>query len=209
VAADPLSDGNPPIRLICRREIGRNSRWIVYFDHIEDDAGRRVDDFLTIAGLLPDADLLTGVAVLPVRGDEVGLLSSYRHPIGRSAREVVKGFIDAGETPAEAAHRELLEETGCTAGTLVALGMLTPEASTLAARTALFLALDCVAEHAPETDELGLGALSWYREVEALRMLDRSEIEDCYTVICLLRLERWRRARLTALREDPSPCSMS
>ena len=40
------------------------------------------------------------------------LVRQYRHPIGRAQWEVVAGGMNPGETPEEAAARELREETG-------------------------------------------------------------------------------------------------
>jgi len=127
-----------------------------------------------------------------MKGTTVGLLASYRHPVARTGWEVVKGFIDDGETPAEAAHRELREETGCVAGELISFGYVMPEASTLAARSALFLALDCRTAGPAAIDEPGLGALKWMHADEALALLDAAGIEDTYTVLCLLRYDRLR-----------------
>lgn len=176
-----------------RREVWRNGHWIVYSDDIEDRAGNRVRNYISLAGAAPAADLVTGVAVLPVMGTTVGLLATYRHPIERTGWEVVKGFVDAGETPVETAHRELLEETGCVAGALIAFGHVVPEASTLAARSALFLAVDCRRIAAPTTDEAGLGMLSWLPIEDALALVDAAGIEDVYTALCLLRYDRSRR----------------
>jgi ADP-ribose pyrophosphatase len=40
------------------------------------------------------------------------LVDQYRHGAGRVSRELPAGMIDAGETPEQAARRELEEETG-------------------------------------------------------------------------------------------------
>jgi ADP-ribose pyrophosphatase len=40
------------------------------------------------------------------------LVKQYRHPLGRDNWEVVAGGMEAGESPEEAARRELREETG-------------------------------------------------------------------------------------------------
>jgi ADP-ribose pyrophosphatase len=44
--------------------------------------------------------------------DEMVLVRQYRHPLGRYTWEVCAGGIDPGETPLDAALRELREETG-------------------------------------------------------------------------------------------------
>ena len=51
-----------------------------------------------------------GVAVLVSRGREVLGVRQFRPAIGRATWEVPAGLIEPGETPAEAAARELAEE---------------------------------------------------------------------------------------------------
>lgn len=45
-------------------------------------------------------------------GPEVVLQKQYRPPIGKIVIEVPAGLVDAGESPEQAAIRELKEETG-------------------------------------------------------------------------------------------------
>lgn len=49
-------------------------------------------------------------AVTP--GDQVVLVRQYKHGVGARVLELPAGGIDADETPAECARRELVEETG-------------------------------------------------------------------------------------------------
>ncbi|MEA2688415.1 MAG: ADP-ribose pyrophosphatase [Candidatus Eremiobacteraeota bacterium] len=51
------------------------------------------------------------VIVRPTAG-EMLLVKQYRHPLGRDHWEVVAGGIEPGESPEDAAVRELREETG-------------------------------------------------------------------------------------------------
>lgn len=52
-----------------------------------------------------------GIVACPKPG-EVVLVRQYRHAVGRALWEIPAGSMDAGETPAAAALRELAEETG-------------------------------------------------------------------------------------------------
>jgi ADP-ribose pyrophosphatase len=69
------------------------------------------------------------VNVVPVLKDPAGgvrflMVRQYRHGIEKVTTEFPSGLVDPGEGPAEAAARELLEETGRTAGKLVLLGKI-------------------------------------------------------------------------------------
>lgn len=53
------------------------------------------------------------VATLPLTGDgRVILIRQYRHPVGRIIYDLPAGRLEPGESPQEAAARELEEETG-------------------------------------------------------------------------------------------------
>ncbi len=63
------------------------------------------------------------VVLLPVdRDGSVIMVRQYRHAVARALLELPAGAIDPGETPEQAAGRELREETGCAAGRLEKLG---------------------------------------------------------------------------------------
>lgn len=178
-----------------RRRIGvRNSRWTVYLDDVTDAAGRRVEDFLVLAPAVERPDLLTGAAVVPVIGGRIGLLRNERHPVGGACWEIVKGFIDAGETPEAAARRELREETGhdCAGPDLIPLGTFLPEAAAMAVRGALFLARDCrPVTAAMDGDEMGLGPLRLFTPTDIREMIHGSVIEDACSLIGLFRALPW------------------
>jgi len=52
------------------------------------------------------------VVIVRPRPHELLLVKQYRHPLGRDHWEVVAGGMNPGESPPEAAARELREETG-------------------------------------------------------------------------------------------------
>ena len=55
------------------------------------------------------------------REQEVVLIRQYRHGVQQAILELPGGSVDEGESPAEAAKRELMEETGYAADTLIEL----------------------------------------------------------------------------------------
>ena len=79
----------------------------------------RVDKVKLGSGRLTTREIVVApdsVSVVPV--DEEGnvyLVRQYRKPPDRVLLEVVAGGVDEGESPLEAAHRELGEEAGLTA----------------------------------------------------------------------------------------------
>ena len=95
----------------------RREPWLeVFEEHIRLPDGRRVDDFYTI-----QLRNFVVVAPLTTRGELV-VVSHYRHGPRRVTRSLPSGFVEAGEEPAEAAKRELLEETGYTGDSWQELG---------------------------------------------------------------------------------------
>jgi ADP-ribose pyrophosphatase len=60
------------------------------------------------------------VAVVPVLPDgRILLVRQFRHPVGAILLEIPAGKLDAGEDPDDCALRELEEETGYRAGSMV------------------------------------------------------------------------------------------
>lgn len=172
-----------------RRLAAANSRWRVYYDHLVDDHGNEVLDYLCVEGREPRTDRITGVDVLPVLGDKLLLLRVYRHPLGREFWEVPRGFIDANETAAEAALRELNEETGlrCAPGDLVALGTYAPEPSTMAAFGAQFAAMRCEGTPRRPSDEIGIGAFALLDRRQVAELIAAGEIAQAGTLLLYYR----------------------
>ena len=59
--------------------------------------------------------------------NDVLIVRQYRPAVEHLTLELPSGLVDPGETPAEAATRELLEETGYEAGELELLGSMEPD----------------------------------------------------------------------------------
>jgi 8-oxo-dGTP pyrophosphatase MutT (NUDIX family) len=86
-----------------------------------------------------EADEWVNVVPLTPAG-EVVLVRQYRHGARRVTLEIPGGIVDPGESPAEAAARELREETGYGGGVLEPLGSLNPNPALFANRVHTFVA---------------------------------------------------------------------
>ena len=86
----------------------------------------RVDSVVKLNGKKTTREVVEHVdcvVVLPVDSEGNALLvRQFRHPVNKDLLELPAGSIDPGETPEEAATRELREETGYKPGKLERLG---------------------------------------------------------------------------------------
>jgi 8-oxo-dGTP diphosphatase len=98
--------------------------WFVPSGHRPMRAGKRLASFVTVHEVSePEhADIATPTfAVVLARSGDGVVLVFNRY---RKVWELPGGLIDAGETPRDAAARELGEEAGCTARNLAWLGLV-------------------------------------------------------------------------------------
>jgi 8-oxo-dGTP pyrophosphatase MutT (NUDIX family) len=65
--------------------------------------------------------------IVPITPEgNVVMVRQYRHGADRITLETPGGLVDSGETPVEAAAREMLEETGYRASEIASLGAVSP-----------------------------------------------------------------------------------
>jgi len=83
---------------------------------------------------------------------DVVLIRQFRFGTAELTLEIPGGLIDAGEAPAAAAARELLEETGYRAAHWTALGTIAPNPAFLRNRLFTFLAEGCTRVADPDPD---------------------------------------------------------
>lgn len=83
------------------------------------------------------------VNVIPLTANrEIVLIRQFRHGIGEVSLEIPGGLVEDGDSPAAAARRELLEETGYAAADLRPLGSVYPNPAIQNNRCYSYLALD-------------------------------------------------------------------
>ena len=127
-------------------------------------------------------------AVLPVLDDaddpEVLLIRQYRYATDGYLYEVPAGRLDGDESPETCARRELLEETGYTAGRVERMMTLFTTPGFTDERIHLFLATGLTAGTANrESDEFL--ELAPTRLSRALSMVEQGEIQDAKTCLSL------------------------
>ena len=159
---------------------------------VREDQVIRPDGKEGIYGVV-EARIATGaLALTPAR--EVYLIGQFRYALEEYSWEIIEGGTEPGETPLEAAKRELREEAGLEAARWEALGgEITLSNCHSSERGYLYLAEELrEVEAAPEGTEvlrrkkLPLG--------EVLDMAAAGEIKDAMTLIALARLERMLRS---------------
>jgi ADP-ribose pyrophosphatase len=130
-------------------------------------------------------------AVVPFLSDPTGpdpavlLLKQYRYATDGYLREIPAGRLEAGEPPEVCAHRELLEETGCTAAKMTPLTTMWTTPGFTDERIHLFLATGLTrGESKREADEFI--ELETVKLSDALAMVERGEIQDAKTALGLL-----------------------
>lgn len=136
------------------------------------------------------------VGIVPIRfvdgAPHVVLLRQYRPPYDAALIEIPAGVRDVdGEDLIETAQRELGEEAGLRAASIVPIGQLYPSPGLTDAITWLFLATELSEvphdAQGPEEEEMEIFSMPL---ADAVAAVERGEILDAKTVIGLLRTER-------------------
>jgi ADP-ribose pyrophosphatase len=127
--------------------------------------------------------------ILPLRDDgRILLVRQFRLPAQRFLWELAAGRVDPGETPLEAAKRELEEETGLRAERWRLLSEFFPSPGYVDEKMWLYLAEDLTRGRArPESDERI--ERKWFTPEQIERMISAKKLEDGKALVgCLLLL---------------------
>jgi len=171
--------GDPPTRRLDSSQLVTGSPWrAVIEDRLLTDDGRYTGyTYLAV----PRA-----VFVVPVTDSgQLVLVRQYRHPVRDWTLEIPAGSVEDGETPLEAAERELAEEVGGSARDWRHLTTFYSSSAHISLRSDAFLATGVVLGRArPDQDEDVSVAL--VPIVEALKRARAGEFREGQTALALL-----------------------
>jgi ADP-ribose pyrophosphatase len=175
-----------------RRLACENQRFSVYFDNLSENGKVSAQDYLIVAPKQVSRNFVTGVAIVPICEDSIGLLKIYRHSIQNDSWEIPRGFVETGESDLTAALRELEEETGltCRREQIKSLGFVTPDPGVLAARIHIFAALRCFRNRPYTRAETGHREFRVFSLAAFDALVQRSQIQDPCTIIARYKLSR-------------------
>lgn len=164
------------IEQIATREVYRNN-WMT----LREDRIRRPDGTEGIYGVV---DKPTYALIIATNGNLVRLVEQFRYPLGMRRWEFPQGTAPdrADLDPTTLAHRELREETGLHAASMVPLGQLDVAPGMCSQRGRVFLATGVTeGDHDREHEEQDMHS-AWFSRDEVQRMICGGEITDAQSV---------------------------
>jgi 8-oxo-dGDP phosphatase len=161
---------------VATREVYRTN-WLT----VREDDIRRPDGSL---GIYSVVDKPAYALVIPYDRDRFRLVEQFRYPLGMRRWEFPQGtapdLVDA--EPFELAARELREETGLRAGSLVELGLLDVAPGMSSQRGRVFLATG-ISEGEPDREHEEQDMRSaWFSRAEVEMMIRSGEITDAQSI---------------------------
>ncbi|MCQ2550656.1 MAG: NUDIX hydrolase [Clostridia bacterium] len=132
-----------------------------------------------------------GSVILPLDSEGyVYMVRQFRKPVERVVLEVPAGKIDKGEDPFETAKRELKEETGITAESIVHLTDILPSVGYSKEVLYIYLATGLsFGETNPDENEAL--DVEKYKLEDLVKMVMDKKIKDAKSVVAILMAERY------------------
>ncbi len=116
----------------------------------------------------------------------VPLVQQYKHGLQGPSNDLPAGYLEPGEEPLACAQRELLEETGLTAGDWLHLSSAVLDSNRGRSRAHLFLARDASCAARPQLDETEDLMTRYLAPEELVAMVRSGEIDSLASVACIM-----------------------
>jgi 8-oxo-dGTP pyrophosphatase MutT (NUDIX family) len=180
-----------PWRTVGRRTVYRNP-WL----SVREDQVIRPDGTEGIYGVV---EIPPSCGIVAVRDDgQIALVGQWRYVHDKFSLEIPTGGSEPGETPLEAARRELAEETGLQARHWAGLGTVDNSNGVTTDVAHMFLARQLRSGPAAEDGNEPL-QLRWMPFADAVRLVMTGEITESVSVAGILKAEFRRRERAAGL----------
>ena len=149
----------------------------------------RSDDFKEHFRLAHAEGISDGVVIVPITDDDrIVLIRQFRHPVRMWLRELPRGASEEGETPEDAAGRELKEEIGATASEFFPLGRVVSDSGQQVGHPHIVAARVRLSGDADPEDSESIDARFQYSYAELVAACERGEIIDSFTLAAVVRL---------------------
>jgi 8-oxo-dGTP pyrophosphatase MutT (NUDIX family) len=136
-------------------------------------------------------EIKNGASTLAIEDNgSVWLVREWKYAIDRPSLEVVSGGIEPGESPLEAAHRELREEIGLTARELIPMGHVDPFTTMLCCPNHLFIARGLTIVD-PDPEEAEVMEIVRIPLEEAARLVMTGGITHGTSCVLILKALEW------------------
>jgi 8-oxo-dGTP pyrophosphatase MutT (NUDIX family) len=175
MSPEPRPGDPDPIRRIRERAVYGNSFITVYDDPVTFGDGGE-GSYVRIV----ESRGRSGVAMLPLAAGRVGLVRTYRYPIGAWEWGIPRGFAH-GQDARESARAELAEEIGGAPAELAELGTMTPNSGLLASVVHMFVAR-YPAPVSAGTDQSEVAEVRWLTIPALLSDIAAGRITDGFTL---------------------------
>jgi ADP-ribose pyrophosphatase len=171
------------MKLISSEEITKNRIFTVTMDHAIDPSGFEIQRAIV--------QHRGSAVIMPVdEKKRILLVRQYRLPARQYLWELPAGTVDPGEKPLQTARRELKEETGLRARSIVKLAEFYPSPGFLTEKMTIYLATGLIAGEATPMEDERIET-KWFPAKEIDAMIEAGKILDAKTNIGFLRWKRY------------------
>ncbi|MGI6680253.1 MAG: NUDIX hydrolase [Bdellovibrionota bacterium] len=152
---------------------------------IKRDSLKTPDEKDYVYTYVKKGDFITAVVIDD--NNEIYLVKQYRHPLFEYTIEVVQGAIEEGETPLDAAKREVREEIGVVANSFKPLlSNFITNSSLVTSRGNIFLVRDIASQNLQKLDASEYISIIKVPFKKALEMINDGTIKESYSILAIL-----------------------